>query len=85
MFHGHLDHLQKALLGGRLDTKPGRAQHLYIGHLCLGVVWLVVDLRTNTKKICVEKRVDYISVLKICLAIPGLILNMIGRSCMTTK
>ena len=32
---------------------------LLIGNLYLGGVWLVVDLRTDTKMTCVYKRLDY--------------------------
>lgn len=35
-----------------------------IGHLQFSGVWLGMDLRTNTKKTCTLKKLDY--VLKIC-------------------
>jgi hypothetical protein len=39
-------------------------------------MWLGVNLRTNTKRTCVHKRLDF--VFKNMLTILGLIINMIG-------
>jgi hypothetical protein len=45
------------------STTPN--QYLILkGHLYLSSVWLVVNLRMDTRKICVEKRLDYM--LNIC-------------------
>ena len=38
---------------------PNSGSHLNI-HRYLSGEWLDVDLRTDTKKICVEKRLDYV-------------------------
>ena len=45
-------------------------------------MWLGVDLSRDTKKTCVQKRLD--NVLKDMLTTLGLVVNMIGETYMVT-
>jgi hypothetical protein len=66
MFFHNID-VTLVLVMNKMETPKINVPNLVtflIGHLQFSGVWLGMDLRTNTKKTCTLKKLDY--VLKIC-------------------